>query len=125
MYTCSLPNLLSRTDIQQQLYEIQQEEDSRPLIRYDLSLIPKFRKSSQSLANIQMVKPVEDSQNFIDKIIPPYSISMNKNVNEKIDQRNLAFPPSKSLLLSLNRQIIVDEDKGVLRNVNDKQVMNK
>lgn len=74
--------------IQQQLYEIQQEEDSRPLINYDLSLIPKFKRASlPSLADIQIVKPVEStSADYEDSDIhqtPSFDNNINSGINAK------------------------------------------
>jgi hypothetical protein len=130
---------------QQQLYEIQQEEDSRPIVKYDLSLIPKFKRS---VTDIQMVRPVE-TLSSAEAITPSdtftYLGRYNKNhfndggvmeknenqqrrddflptTNEKIDESNRAFPtPRSRLLLFSNRQIVVDGE-SIRRNVGESQV---
>lgn len=77
-----------------------------------------------------MVKPVEDALDLPNDDNNSAIMERNDNqrrrddlvgaTNEKIDQPNRAFPSS----FLFNRQIIVNEEESVLRNVNDKQVMN-
>lgn len=77
-----------------------------------------------------MVKPVDDAMDFSDNGYNNLAMVMEKNdnlqqrddlfANEKINHKNRAFPSS---FLSFNRKIIVNEEEGMLRNVNNKQVM--
>lgn len=106
---------------------MQQEEDSQPLVRYDLSLLPKFWKSPMSLINITMVEPIDDASEDNTLIMRGNRNQQGRSgmllttaTNEKIDRPKRVY----SSLLSFNRQIIVNEQESVLRYVNDKQVMN-
>jgi hypothetical protein len=83
--------------------------------------MPKFRRSSFSLGNIQMVKPVvDDTIETRDERYHDNTRVNSSPMDRNNPQQHNSFPSS---FLSFNRKIIVDEEENVLRNAEYKQVM--